>query len=210
MVTGSNLLAGTIQQLREHSGDWVFVDLGFSAKGRTCGFLHVPSNASSEADTSATEMQYGDMKKALVDLVKCGGQPLHIVLEAPLSAAFQPNGNPLGRSVELENSKHRYWYESLGCSVLLASLYLIKALVDAHPAREVRLFEGFVSFKSKTKSNHAADVLALKTAIWSGRSEAFSNPVPLLGNSGSVVTSTLELLGLGCGPPPIIKVSSLS
>jgi hypothetical protein len=129
-------------------------------------------------------------------------------LEAPLSVAFGADGNPMGRSIEKQKGGTRYWYVGLGCSVLVANLYLLKAVSDAHPVREVRLYEGFVSFKNNAKrSSHIGDVQALKAVVWSGGREggSFSEPIPLEGSRDARLTSTLALLGLDADPPPIIE-----
>jgi hypothetical protein len=49
-----------------------------------------------------------------------------------------------------------------------ASLSLLKAIADAKPQREVRLFEGLVSFKNRDEEScHKSDVEAMKEVVWS-------------------------------------------
>lgn len=204
----SIIRAGTMAELRQRGGDWAFVDVGFSRSSKTCGFLHVPGTAASRGEPTAVTLRFGELVRKVVELAQQDGPPLHLVLEAPLSAAFGADGNPLGRSVEKQASATRYWYAGLGCSVLVASLYLLKAVSEARPAREVRLYEGFVSFKDSAKaSNHVGDVQALKAVVWSGGlgGGAFHEPAPLEGYGNALVTSTLALLGLDANPPPIIE-----
>jgi hypothetical protein len=208
-MTRPIIRAGTMAELHKHDDDWLFIDLGFSRDSKTCGFLYVPANLSvGAASPEAVALTFGALVVTVVKLVQQDGPPLHLVLEAPLSAAFGADGNPLGRAVEKQANGSRFWYVGLGCSVLVAGLYLLKSVVADSPVREIRLFEGLVSFKVKTKpSNHIDDVHVLKDVVWSGGSKggSFSQPVPLQGHQGANVVSTLDLLGLDVGPPPIVR-----
>lgn len=208
IVTKQLIRAGTHAELREHLGDWAFIDLGFSHSAKTCGYLFM----SSIGDEAMSAITYGEMTSRVLELAQQAGPPLHLVLEAPLSAAFDAAGNPVGREIEKDGAATRYWYVGLGCSVLVASLYLLTALRDATRAREVRIFEGLVSFKDQTKaSDHQADVAAMKRVVWSGGQleGRFISPTPLQGRSTRVLTSTLALLGLDPTPPPIVQVIRL-
>jgi hypothetical protein len=201
--------AGTLDQLHQRGGDWVFVDLGFSRDNKTCGFLYLPESLPlGSAKPDAVALTFGALTKNVAEMVRQDGPPLHLVLEAPLSAAFGADGNPMGRSVEKQANKTRYWYAGLGCSVLVASLYLLKAIVDACPVREIRLFEGLVSFKDGTKpSDHIADVQILRDVVWSGGTQggSFCEPAPLDSHRKASVVATLGLLGLEISPPPIVQ-----
>jgi hypothetical protein len=201
--------AGTLQELHAHDGDWLFVDLGFSSSARSCGYLQVFANGSAD---NAKLVKFGDLLRTVTALVECRGPPLHLVLEAPLSAAFGPDDNPVGRSIERRGANHRYWYNGLGCQVLVASLFLLRAIVDARPVREVRLFEGLVSFKDRTKlSDHKADARLLKDVVWSGglHGGKFREAEPLPGVMGGSIRGTCALFGLDIGIPPIVEVISL-
>ena len=209
-MIASAIRAGTMSELHTREGDWAFVDLGFSRDGKTCGFLHEPATPTSGTEPAGKALKFGALTKTVVNLARQEGPPLHLVLEAPLSSAFGADGNPLGRSVEKQGKTTRYWYVGLGCSVLVASLYLLRAVMDAGPAREVRLFEGLVSFKDPTKrSDHVADVEALRTVVWSRgtRGGQFFEPAALTGHPDALVAPTLALLGLDTTPPPIIQVT---
>lgn len=196
------ICAGTMKQLRERKGDWIFVDIGFSNKSKTCGFLHV--NRCGETIRQGA-MTFGCLRKSIIKLVKDSGPPLHLVLEAPLSTAFDDLGNPLGRKLEKRGSETRYWYVGLGCAVLVACLYLLKAIKDAKRARDVHLFEGFVSFKKGAgRSDHLRDVRALKDAVWSD-STSFYDTCYM--DRSANISATLALLGFDdMLPPPIIMV----
>jgi len=208
--------AGTMDKLLKRTGDWLFVDIGFSRGGKTCGLLAATVPAAfaplaSASQPGAVAVTYGQAKDEIVSLGQQPGGPLHLVLEAPLSVAFGIDGNPIGRDGEKRGSTTRYWYVGLGCSVLVASLYLLEALAASGPKREVRLFEGLVSFKDPTEgTDHIADVEALKRVVWSGGKIGgrYRVPAPQEGTGGATVRSTLSLLGLDRTPPPIIEVAA--
>jgi len=87
--------------------------------------------------------------------------------------------------------------------------YLLKAIADAKPQREVRLFEGLVSFKNRDEDScHKSDVEAMKAVVWSTGEIGgkLCEPIPLPSKGESNITSTLALLGLDPTPPPIIVV----
>jgi len=199
--------SGTLAELHAHQGDWVFVDLGFSRRSKTCGFLGVCAARQCDTEAGATKMTFGELTAMVVALAQEDGPPLHLVLEAPLSAAFAADGNPMGRTGEKRENTTRYWYVGLGCSVLVASMYLLRTVADAVPAREVRVFEGLVSFKDGSKrSDHTADVQLLKKVVWSGGTSGghFLAASPIGAPSGSTMASTMSLLGLDAKPPPIV------
>ncbi len=207
--------AGTMDELLNPSGEWLFVDVGFSRSGRTCGLLAATVPAASGPSPGASQPRaeaatYGRAKYTIVSLGQQPGAPLHLVLEAPLSVAFGVDGNPIGRDGEKRGSTTRYWYVGLGCSVMVASLYLLEALAASRPKREVRLFEGLVSFKDRTESSdHIADVEALNRVVWSSGQTGgrYRVPAPQSDSGGSTIRSTLALLGLDPTPPPIVEVA---
>ena len=199
--------SGTMQELEDRSGDWLFIDLGFAETSETCGYLLV-SQGQKAGIEEPKKLTFGQLVENVVELAgRSNGPPLHLVLEAPLSAAFTKSGNPLGRKGEREGNKTRYWYLQGGCVVLLAALYLMRAIIDAGCLREIRIFEGFVSFKDG-KSDHIADVLGLKDSVWNlSREDPILFPSPInskKGRDGSTLQATFRLLGLKIDPPIII------
>lgn len=192
--------AGRIGEATRSSGDWLFVDVGFASRSRSCGLL--------SGEGEPIELTFSQAKAHLVDQAALAGPPLNIVLEAPLSVAFAPTGNPAGRSIELRDGKSRYWYVGLGCSVLVAATYLIRAISDASRAREVRLFEGLVSFKPRgLVSNHRNDVSLLRDVVWGtpgvGRVVA---PSELAASPDHMLRSAFAVSGMDYGVPPVITV----
>ena len=192
--------AGQINEADRLSGEWLFVDIGFSSKARSCGLLGEQGQP--------LEFTFSQIQAHLVEKSEIAGRPLNIVLEAPLSVAFASNGNPVGRAVELRDGKSRYWYVGLGCSVLIATTYLIRAISEASRAREIRLFEGLVSFKPKgTASSHSNDVMLLRDVIWGvpgvGR---VVPPNELASSSDHTLRSAFAVAGMDYGVPPVISV----
>jgi hypothetical protein len=130
-----------VAEIHRESGEWLFVDIGFSRDGATCGVL--AGSGKPEAVSFAT------LKKRVLDSIARRGSQLNLLVEAPLSVAFTAKGNPTGRSVERQGSRTRYWYVGLGSTVLLATAYLLRAVVQSGSRRKIRLFEGFVSFQGE-------------------------------------------------------------
>lgn len=156
--------AGIPAEANRHSGEWMFVDLGFAGKAKSCGLLL--------GDGKPEEISFSQLKARLLEVVASDYKPLNLLIEAPLSVAFNEHGNPTGRILEKRGSQTRYWYVGLGCSVLVAATYLLRAIHDANPRREIRLFEGLASFKSKdVRSSHSNDVVNLRKVIWDDSSK---------------------------------------
>ncbi len=151
--------AGTVTEVHPESGDWVFVDVGFANSARSSSIL--------VGDAPPVDCTFAELKLRLAEICQESNKPLNLVLEAPLSVAFGANGNPAGRAVEKRNEQTRYWYVGLGCSVLVAATYLLRSIHDQESGRELRLFEGFVSFKPAGKvSSHKDDVILLRDIVW--------------------------------------------
>lgn len=194
--------AGCVEEIDPAIGYWIYVDPGFSSTKRSCGLLL--------GDGAPTLHTFAEMSRALVAIARSSGPAVNLVVEAPLSVAFSAAGNPIGRSVERRGSKVRYWYTGLGCAVLVASTHLMRALTDACPVREIRLFEGLVSFKDRGQvSDHCADVLRLH-AVVHGMAGA-GNIVPpsaLLSSPSHTLRSAFHVAGMDYGMPPVIEASS--
>ena len=121
--------------------------------------------------------------------------------------AFTKEGNPAGRSIERKGAEHRYWYAGLGCQVTLAAAYLLRSILAVQITREIRLFEAFVSFKSKgIKSSHAADVISIRSVVWNPQLHANSIIAPenLAGPHTKTIESAFTVYGFNCGIPPVL------
>ena len=143
--------AGVKSEISLSTGEWLILDIGFANKSNSCGLLINRK--------SPVELQFNEARERICRFISNSTKPVNLVMEAPLSVAFDSKGNPKGRAVEKQGSKTRYWYSGPGCSVMVAALYLVKTITEIPTNTEVRLFEGFVSFKeSGKKSIHSRDV----------------------------------------------------
>ena len=196
----TGIRAAHVSEANRSSGDWLFVDMGFSEKTRSCGFL--------DGENMPVRLTFADLVSRLVSVVKTSGPCLNLVIEAPLSVAFDLSGNPVGRTIERRNGQSRCWYFGLGCAVLVASTYLLRNLHSSVPKREIRLFEGFVSFKKKgARSNHCLDVVALRDVAFGVTGAGRIVPPELLAaNPDHAVVSAFRVSGMDCGVPPVLVV----
>ena len=116
--------AGTREQIDWGGGNWVFLDIGFSANR--------PSSGLAIRDAPPMRTQFADAKRRIVEHITRANSATSFVIEAPLSVCFNKNGNPTGRKIEKETiegkTKTRYWHAGLGCSVMVAAMYLIRAI----------------------------------------------------------------------------------
>ena len=84
-------------------------------------------------------------------------------------------------------------------------MHLLRAIVEARPQREIRLFEGFVRFKARRKSNHCRDVLQLLDIV---RGRSLSGhiiwPESLRRHPGDRMQSAFAVAGMDFGVPPVL------
>jgi len=197
------ICSGEVEDISWQNGPWLILDIGFSNKERSCGIVL--------GDEEARCLTFGDTIDE-VSRVANSLPRLNLVIEAPLSVAFDKSGNPKSRSMEKEGGKNRLWYAGPGCAMLVASMYLMNRLHDSHPSGDVRLFEGFVSYKSKdAKSHHSRDVELLREAIKATGPECkyVIKPKDIKTDYDDTIKSAFEIMRLanvGLGVPPIIKV----
>jgi hypothetical protein len=198
------LRSGLIPEVTRASGEWAFVDIGFAREGRTSGLL--------VEDGEPKLLTFSELRAAITTLVSESGRPLNLVIEAPLSAAFTKLGNPAGRAIEKSDASHRYWYAGLGCQVTIAAAYVLRAVLETPIAREIRLFEAFVTFKSAgIRSSHAADVRAMRSVVW-GDADAVGRiiaPDQLRGPNAESIESAFKVFGFDLGVPPVIVASAV-
>lgn len=119
----------------------IVVDLGFSSNDATCG-LKAP-------EQDARNRSFGPMTKDVRKLLSEHPTAV-LVLEAPLSAKYKKNGNPIRRG-DFEGGHHgqdpKYWYYNAGAQMALAAQRLLSALQDEPQLRErdIRLAEAFLT-----------------------------------------------------------------
>jgi len=133
-----------------------------------------------------------------------------LLIEAPLSISFNKAGNPTGRRIERNNNKHRYWYVGPGASVMVAAMHLVQNIAKMHVNVPIRLFEGFISFKEKSKSsNHRQDVERLRHVVKDPKK--FPNSIiakeRLKVCASDHLESAFKLMNLDCGVPVVIDPS---
>jgi len=196
--------SGKADNISWPNGTWLILDIGFSNSQKGCGILL--------GDEEAKQLTFND---AIDEVIRIANNLplLNLVIEAPLSVTFDKSGNPKSRSMEKEGKKNRLWYVGPGCAVLVAGMYLMKKLYDSHPTGDVRLFEGFVSYKSKdNKSNHLKDVELLREAIKAAqtRPQHIIKPEEIKTDPDDNIKSAFDVMNLAdIGIPPIIKVDKL-
>lgn len=198
------IAAGDASRICHDGDEWVFIDLGFSRDSKTCGLL--------VGDGSPSRCTFGDLQRELVRRAGSGEGPLNLVLEAPLSVAFTAQGNPVGRSIEKTAEGHRYWYAGVGCQMMVAAGFLLRALLESAPVRPILLFEAFVTFKPKRPlrrhkgRSDERDVIAMRDVAWSPIRQPgeIIGPDALLSPEASRLQSAFTVFGFDLGIPPVI------
>jgi hypothetical protein len=130
----------------------VAVDMGFSGKTASCGYAF---RAASIGAIDSENKKFHDCLAAVVKQFQSVGEAV-LILEAPLSSAFDRLGNPQPRGDFERHPKPRWWSLGPGASMSLAAMYFLKRFVEAVPAHtKCHLIEGFVV---GADSGHDADV----------------------------------------------------
>ena len=194
------IVAGTVEDAVRDSGDWVFLDLGFSAKSRSCCIA--------VGDEPPSHVFYGELGSRLLALTRRATRPVNLLIEAPLSVAFTKDGNPTGRRIEIRGRDTRYWYVGPGAAMMVAATYLVRQLSDSVPVNEVRLFEGFASFKRKgLRSSHVDDVCALRDVAWGrGGRGRIVGPDKLRMSGDDDLRSAFAVAGMDLRIPAVVLV----
>ena len=95
-MTVPRITAGDIVDINGDSGQWLIVDIGFSSTEPSCGV----SNRAGEPSV----VTFGDLVVlATHEAQVADSQPLNLLIEAPLSVAFQQNGNPIRRNCDIHD-----------------------------------------------------------------------------------------------------------
>ena len=205
-----HIRAGTVEEIYNREGEWLFIDIGFSPDKRTCGVLEQPEKDTEEQPTPKNAT-FGES----VNLAKNRAQqgvplPLNLVLEAPLSVTFNQHGNPTPRACDIKDGKNRSWHKQPALGLITATGYLLQTLAACGIQRDVRLYEGFASFKLPgVKSSHTRDVKALRDAVWDPRNpergEIFC-PTELKRCKNDKLVPAFGFMGMDLGIPPVIRV----
>lgn len=208
-----NFRPGTLKEINRESGFWIFVDVGFSSRDKSCGILI--------EEQMPRTMQFGCLAERLINEVTTPGPPINLLLEAPLSIAFDQRGNPARRSTDIEigneRTEYRDWWYNAGAATLLATGHLLRLVEDCVIQREVRLYEGFASFKSsrtpwdriekfsKDDWPHVEDLLRLQCAAFGERQDFVTGPNGLQMEAGDCLQSAFKFAGMDFGVPPVVK-----
>ena len=193
----SMIVAGKKCEVMWGEGNWIFLDIGFSgaanARGKTSGLLF--------GEDEPQLVNFSEAAQKIVTKIKDLHSTINLVIEAPLSVCFR-NGNPTGRLIEKAKGKtHRVWYVGAGCAVMVASMYLIRKIADAKPPITIRLFEGFISYKSE-KSDHKRDTMLMREVVKTPEKGRIIDKLNL--REDDIPSSAFHVIGLDCGVPAVI------
>jgi len=155
----------------------------------------------------------------------------NLMIEAPLSMAFASRsnsdasprgvlqGNPIARIPDrLEatdangrtQTQQRLWYTQPASGLMVASMRLIQELAAALEDWEIRLFEGFVSFKEGNEpKGHWRDTCKLWKALPITSDSNLPRSRPIVDPTDGKVESILGLMGCERDneTPPILRVT---
>jgi hypothetical protein len=191
---------GTERQIEWADGNWIFLDIGFSGTQKTCGLAI--------GDTEPHCVDFAEGQKRIIEHLAGAKSWTNLVIEAPLSVCFR-KGLPALRSVERRDGKNRFWYVGPGCGVMVASMYLIKAIQTASPPNGVRLFEAFVSYKqANVKSDHKREAGLLREVVRDpkGRLAPIVSAEQLKEREDDELISAFRVIGMDCGVPAVIML----
>jgi len=120
----------------------VAIDLGFSGSKASCGLAFRESQGT---DVVPKNYRFDACVKKAADLIASHKDSV-LILEAPLSASFNADGNPQSRGDFEGIPKPRWWSLRAGAAMALAAQYFLKSLSQRIP-KDVRcnLIEGFVT-----------------------------------------------------------------
>ena len=113
------IVAGRVDEAVRESGDWVFVNIDFSSKLKSC--------CVAVGDDDPYHVSYDELGSRLACLTTRATGAVDLVIEAPLSVAYSMDGNPTGRRIETRRRidtcrrETRYWYVGPGAAVLTAA-----------------------------------------------------------------------------------------
>ena len=195
---GPKIRAGCYEELVKPSGEWLFIDIGFSSKKKSCGFLK------GWCTKDAKEVTFDKLAKLVCKETSNTGSTLNIVIEAPLSVAFNKGCNPTFRRCDIPDGNptipkgHRGWYINAGASTMVAAGYLLRRVSDCRIQREVRLFEGFVT----GGLSHKKVVKELRCAVRNPTQRCVVAPCQLKASTSDKLQSAFPKLY--CGIPPVV------
>jgi len=165
------------------------IDLGFSGSKASCGLAFRESQG---ADVVPQNYRFDACVKKAAELFASHKDSV-LILEAPLSAAFNSKGNPQSRGDFEGMPKPRWWSLRAGAAMALAAQYFLKDLSQRIP-KDVRcnLIEGFITGEN---SGNDADVAAsLLSSLSSVKETNWHQP------QGSLIISILDWIDPSTSP----------
>ena len=209
-----NIVAGTIDDFSLYSNEWLIVDIGY-AKRR-------PTNAIWRSGETLGSMYFHQIKPLVIETARLNpDQPLHLAIEAPLSAAFDGDGEPTTRPCDewpipdAAEPDTRPWFANAGAPTPVLAEFLLRDLHEENIGpRRIKLFEGHVTFNygenhrprfPQAGDKHQADVLAIKYEIEHRNEANFFDETRLRRDQNSTLKSPFGFLNEDL-IPPVIRV----
>jgi hypothetical protein len=191
-----SIRAATVEEIVWDDESWIVLDIGFAGSKNKSSGLGI-------GVAPAVNVTFSEACQKIIDRIDAKSATVNLVVEAPLSVAFDVNGNPTVRAFEKRDGETRGWYLGPAPSVTVAALRLLKRIQDSiSPAADLRLVEGFATFKDK-RTDHAADVEALREVI-RGRQGRIISPMNFAQNTSDNVESLAAVGGIETGIPPVV------
>ncbi len=184
--------AGSVEEICHLADSFVLaVDLGFSKSRKSCGLAWKDGRL---GQTQTDKSCFGKCADKVYGLLKSHRKAV-VIVEAPLSGLFDKKGNPVGRGGFEQPAPRttRYWYSGPGAAMCLAAAFFLRTLsrrLRENPGetslREVVLYEGFITFKSKA-TDHSVDARWLLDSF-------FCTPCPVVPLEAASSDSILPIL----------------
>lgn len=173
------------------------VDMGFSGKTASTGYAY---RAAGNQQAISENKTFADCLQAVAEQISRAGDLL-LIIEAPLSAAFDRKGNPQSRGTFESSPKPRWWSLRAGAAMSLAAMHFLKRLASRIPANsKCYLVEGYVV---GANSGHDADVAeALVQSACSERKCSWQEP------KGQPLVSVIDWVqpDSSSAPSPIVLI----
>ena len=153
------------------------------------------------------ESTFGEAVNLVIAAAGEAGQPLNLLIDAPLSAAFDKGLNPIPRSIERKffrgRNQVRAWHFGTGAVPLLSAMTLLRLVSRTTLARDVRLFEGFGAFEWAGAPGEEV-VLALWAAVRGRNRQHIRGPETLVSGEDDILLPAFTIDGGDFGIAPVI------
>jgi len=195
------IVAGDPINFSREPHDWIFVDIGFG--GRKKDGRISKSTGIKIGEASSKNVTWAQCVNEITKHLESRDKSINLMLEAPLSVAFDETGNPAPRSFEKTDKGARYWYVPMGTNVAMSALFMLGKLKSNLNVR-VNLYEAMVSFKIK-KTDHSADSDSMFDAVINSN----ANPISVFSQEPSdIIESSAAMMGWDFGVPPVFVIDT--